>query len=162
MNKIKINTYKRFFSNTIITNSKITTSKITNNPITNNPKYCINCINYIPYKYSNDKINNDIRLGSCALFGNKNIVTGKTNYDNAFMCRMDENKCGGIGKLYSKKYTYHKFFMNDDLFETNNYYIYFYIIIIILTMFITYEPKYAYTKRSSLSSSSLMNDDIKK
>ena len=69
---------------------------------TKNP--CINCINYIKYKYRNpyDEIydTNPI-LGTCRLFGKENLVTGQLEYDKALLCRLDETQCGEKGKYFN-------------------------------------------------------------
>jgi len=69
---------------------------------TKNP--CVNCINYIKYKYRNpyDEIydTNPI-LGNCHLFGTKSLVTGQIEYDSALLCRIDETKCGKKGKYFN-------------------------------------------------------------
>lgn len=65
---------------------------------------CQQCIYFSPDTYS-----------SCAKFGEKDIVTNKINYDNAILCRQDENKCGekgiffeqdNIPNIYFKKYIF--------------------------------------------------------
>ena len=67
---------------------------------------CINCIHFIEYK-SNDlydyHYNYSKFYGSCSKFGNKNIVTGEIEYDKAFICRNDKNKCGIDGKFFVEK-----------------------------------------------------------
>ena len=72
---------------------------------TKNP--CINCVNYIKYKYRNpyDEIydTNPI-LGNCHLFGKESLVTGQIEYDKALLCRIDETKCGKKGKYYTPFY----------------------------------------------------------
>ena len=69
---------------------------------TKNP--CINCVNYIKYKYRNpyDEIyDTKSILGNCRLFGKENLVTGQIEYDNALLCRIDETKCGKKGKYFN-------------------------------------------------------------
>ncbi len=69
---------------------------------TKNP--CINCLNYIKYKYRNpyDEIydTNPI-LGNCRLFGKENLVTGEIKYDKALLCRLDDSKCGEKAKYFN-------------------------------------------------------------
>lgn len=69
---------------------------------TKNP--CVNCVNYIKYKYRNpyDEIydTNPI-LGNCRLFGKENLVTGQIEYDNALLCRLNETQCGKKGKYFN-------------------------------------------------------------
>jgi hypothetical protein len=69
---------------------------------TKNP--CINCINYIKYKYSNpyDEIYDTNPIsGNCRLFGKENLVTGQIEYDYALLCRIDETQCGKKGKYFN-------------------------------------------------------------
>lgn len=69
-------------------------------------KHCINCIRYIEYKYTNpyDEIyESETKLGKCSLFGKQNLVTGELEYDNAFICRTNEYKCGKEGHYYFPK-----------------------------------------------------------
>ena len=69
---------------------------------TKNP--CINCVNYIKYKYGNpyDEIydTNPI-MGNCRLFGKENLVTGEIEYEHALVCRIDESKCGKKGRYFN-------------------------------------------------------------
>ena len=68
------------------------------------PKPCINCMNYIEYKYTNphDEIyDSETKLGTCSIFGKENLVTGKIEYDDAFVCRINESKCGKEGRYYN-------------------------------------------------------------
>lgn len=69
---------------------------------TKNP--CVNCINYIKYKYTNpyDEIyDTNLILGKCSIFGKENLVTGQIEYENALVCRIDESLCGKKGKYFN-------------------------------------------------------------
>jgi len=64
---------------------------------------CIQCANYIQYKYANpydEMYGPAMILGKCALFGKENLVTGQTEYDDALICRKNESKCGKDGKFF--------------------------------------------------------------
>ena len=69
---------------------------------TKNP--CINCVNYIKYKYTDyyDEIyNTENKLGKCSIFGKQNLVTGQTEYEDALVCRINETKCGKEGQCFT-------------------------------------------------------------
>jgi hypothetical protein len=48
---------------------------------------CKNCIHFMEYKSVYD-------LSKCKLYGEKNIISDKIEYDFAIHCRNNENKCG--------------------------------------------------------------------
>lgn len=66
----------------------------------NIPKLCINCKHFLPDEvlWPDEKPDN----GKCKLFGNTNLVNGKTKYDYAYSVRNDNNLCGEIGILFTK------------------------------------------------------------
>lgn len=67
---------------------------------------CINCVNYIKYKYpypEDELYDYETKLGKCSLFGNQNLVTGETEYEQAIVCRKNDSKCGKEGKYYNEK-----------------------------------------------------------
>ena len=69
---------------------------------TKNP--CVNCVNYIEYKYTNpyDEIyETQHKLGKCAIFGKQHLVTGQIEYDDALVCRSDDLKCGKEGRYFN-------------------------------------------------------------
>lgn len=70
---------------------------------TKNP--CVNCINYMKYKYVNiDKFyRSEPKIGFCSLFGEQHLVTGEMQYNDALECRLNASKCGKEGKYYNKK-----------------------------------------------------------
>jgi hypothetical protein len=70
---------------------------------------CVNCNNYIKYKYANlyDDIYDGIydgstKLGNCSIFGKQNLVTGQIEYDEALACRLNESKCGKDARHYKE------------------------------------------------------------
>jgi hypothetical protein len=64
-------------------------------------------IHFIEYNSKDPYVNhyNDYsyKFGSCSKFGKKNLVTGKIEYDQALICRNDENKCGIYDKFFIEK-----------------------------------------------------------
>ena len=69
---------------------------------TKNP--CVNCINYIKYKYNDpyDEIyNRKTVIGNCSIFGKQNLVTGEIEHEDALVCRIDDSKCGKEGKYFN-------------------------------------------------------------
>ena len=71
---------------------------------TKNP--CINCVNYIKYKYTdpyNEIYDSETSLGKCYIFGKQNLVTGHIEYENALVCRTNDSKCGKEGRYYNTK-----------------------------------------------------------
>ena len=51
---------------------------------------CVNCKNYIPYKYTypiDEIYDSETKLGKCGLFGRENLVSGNIEYDDALDCR---------------------------------------------------------------------------
>lgn len=80
---------------------------------TNNP--CINCINYIKYKYAypHDEIyDRKTILGTCSKFGKEHLVTGEIEYDDALECRINDSKCGKEGRYYNST-IYQKIIVQD-------------------------------------------------
>ena len=55
---------------------------------------CKNCIHF-KHDYSSD-------LSKCKIFGTKNIIDDKINYDYVNNCRNNESKCGIEGKYFEK------------------------------------------------------------
>ena len=57
---------------------------------------CVNCIYYLdreridPTKYYSV-------ASQCKKFGSKDLITGDIDYDDAYICRFDNNKCGSAG-----------------------------------------------------------------
>lgn len=79
------------------------------NIINNNLPPCSRCIHY------KNSFNN--RLGKCTKFGQKDIITGKINYEYALDIRSDENKCGLKGNLFlPRKFPYN---ILDKICEDN-------------------------------------------
>jgi hypothetical protein len=68
-------------------------------PICRECKYFIKGSNNYPY----DPIPSDELYGKCAKFGTIDLITGETEYDNAMLCRLDENKCGKFGSEFINK-----------------------------------------------------------
>ena len=74
--------------------------------IIKNQKPCVNCVNYIKYKYTypHDEIyDSETKLGTCSLFGEQNVVTGNIIYEDALKCRINSFSCGINGKYYYPK-----------------------------------------------------------
>ena len=57
---------------------------------------CVKCIHFL-----NDYPEN-VHLGKCKLFGEKNLVTGKINYQFAEICRANNNMCMSDGFYYKE------------------------------------------------------------
>ena len=62
---------------------------------------CLNCLHFIrPTKEYRD----DYELyGRCEKFGKMNLITGEIEYDIAINCRLDDEKCGSLGKEYKEE-----------------------------------------------------------
>ena len=71
------------------------------NIINGNLPTCSRCIHYRNFFSIFLPINN--HFGKCSKFGEKNIITGKINYEYADDIRSDENKCGYDGKLFEPR-----------------------------------------------------------
>lgn len=74
--------------------------------ISKNKNYCVNCLNYVNYKYTypQDELYEYKKIeGSCGLYGNQNLVTGEIKYDNALICRQDKSKCGEKGIFFIER-----------------------------------------------------------
>lgn len=74
---------------------------------------CRNC------KYYKPNVNNyfSSELGKCEYFGVKNIENNVINYDSAFLCREDTNKCGIEGKYFQEEENlYFKIFLHNSNF----------------------------------------------
>lgn len=61
---------------------------------------CRNCIYYKPSVYGDEFSS---KYSTCEKFGEKNIITGKIEYDLVDLCRDDELKCGKSGKYFEKE-----------------------------------------------------------
>jgi len=55
---------------------------------------CNDCYYYVAGK---------LKLGKCMKFGEKDIITGKINYENVTNSRFIENMCGIKGNYYQEK-----------------------------------------------------------
>jgi hypothetical protein len=66
---------------------------------------CINCIYFIKDQsnYPYEPVPNDKKNGKCKMFGCKDMITGEIEYDYAFECRVNEDKCGISGKKFEIK-----------------------------------------------------------
>jgi hypothetical protein len=64
-----------------------------------NVPVCRNCIYYEANK--NTHFTNT--LSKCKKFAEKELETDEIIFDYADFCRMDENKCGKLGKYYEKE-----------------------------------------------------------
>ena len=65
--------------------------------ITNkNQPTCITCKHFFPIS----KDERDISFAKCKMFGDRNVVTGKINYDYADYCRKSDRRCGYEAKYY--------------------------------------------------------------
>jgi len=66
---------------------------------------CALCVNFIEPKSARyeDQAYDYKKVGKCGLFGNKDLVTGKIEYDYAIHCRTDKKKCGQYGLLFTRK-----------------------------------------------------------
>ena len=85
-----------YFSNAMLIFSKENSAAIIKN---GQFPACKNCIHYRPSIFSNDYTSS---FSKCAIFGNKDIITDKIDYNFADYCRNDENKCGSEGKYFEK------------------------------------------------------------
>jgi hypothetical protein len=65
-------------------------------------KICVNCKYFIRHWPDYDEPINNGDYGRCKLFGEINLVTGKTDYDYAKFVRNNESQCGESGKLFVK------------------------------------------------------------
>ena len=63
---------------------------------------CINCINFIIPINNHHWDDYDDTFGKCSKFGIKSIITGKINYDYAYICREDKSKCGKEGIFFEE------------------------------------------------------------
>jgi hypothetical protein len=74
---------------------------------------CRNCIYFKPHA-----LNDYIELSKCQKFGDKDIISGKIDYDYADHCRKDDTKCGNEAKYFEKdenadiKYIYYAIIAN--------------------------------------------------
>lgn len=57
---------------------------------------CINCVHFIK------PIHNDMELGKCKFFGEKNVITGDITYMYTSTCRKYNMYCGNNGKYHKK------------------------------------------------------------
>jgi hypothetical protein len=64
-------------------------------------KSCINCVRFIEPSSS-------YLFARCNKFGEKNLVSGKLDYELASNCRKNEKKCGLDAKYFVSKYLYRK------------------------------------------------------
>lgn len=65
---------------------------------------CINCVHFDKY-VSRDNINMEeqiIRLSRCKKFGTKNPISGGINYEYAYNCRNNKDKCSIDGVFFIK------------------------------------------------------------
>jgi hypothetical protein len=60
---------------------------------------CKNCKFFTPMHYNDF----DSHTNLCQKFGEKNIITGKIEYDFVSSCRKDEEKCGLEGKVFEEE-----------------------------------------------------------
>ena len=61
---------------------------------------CIKCVNFIAPNNNHPWDDYDDTLGKCSKFGIKSIITGKINYDYAYICREHKSKCGEEGIFF--------------------------------------------------------------
>jgi len=59
---------------------------------------CRNCKHFIPHETSNEY--HKYNLGTCKLYGFKNIVSGKITYEYADHCRQSNKQCSIHGHNY--------------------------------------------------------------
>lgn len=92
--------YNRIFSR----RSHIHNGKNINTTLISGLNYpvCIDCKYFMIPEYS-EKSEYDNDLGKCALYGNKNLITGKIYNCFATTCRGVESKCGEKGRFFTKK-----------------------------------------------------------
>ena len=67
-------------------------------------KVCKNCVHFTN-SVTNDPFDlpvDDILLGRCKLFGEKNLITGEIKYDLARTSRVDDTKCGTIARQFEQ------------------------------------------------------------
>jgi hypothetical protein len=65
---------------------------------------CNLCVHFISPKSHKYQDYDYKKMGKCGFFGNKNLVTGKIEYDFAIHCRTDKKKCGEYGRYFIRKY----------------------------------------------------------
>jgi len=59
-----------------------------------NAVLCKNCIYFKKESYGSDK---------CIKFGELDVVSGKIEYDSAYICRLDSKRCGMEAKYFQKR-----------------------------------------------------------
>ena len=66
---------------------------------------CVNCLHFIEHKtnYPYDSVPDNKSFGRCKKFGYKDVITGEFNYDFAYRCRDNREKCGLTGKFFEPK-----------------------------------------------------------
>jgi len=85
---------KKFSTNNILIRNNFIRNKA--GPICSNCLYFIDPINNYTYP-SKEK------YGRCKKFGEVNLVIGMIEYDFAYNCRLNENKCGKLGLEFNEK-----------------------------------------------------------
>jgi|1048.fasta_scaffold30582_2 hypothetical protein len=68
------------------------------------PHVCVNCAHFIPHEqnYPYNPRNNEL-YGKCALYGKRNVVSGRVIHQYADICRSDDKMCGIDGKNYQER-----------------------------------------------------------
>ena len=61
---------------------------------------CLHCLHFIRPTDLRKKYE---LYGSCKKFGKMNLITGEMEHDIASYCRLDDEKCGSLGKEYTEK-----------------------------------------------------------
>lgn len=65
---------------------------------------CLNCLHFTrPTELQKEYRDDYERYGRCKNFGKMNLITGEIEYDIARYCRLDDERCGSLGKEYTDK-----------------------------------------------------------
>lgn len=69
------------------------------------PPLCVKCAHFIPHEtnYPYDNPPDDELYGKCALYGERNVVSGRVIHRYAELCRRDSKLCGIDGKNYQER-----------------------------------------------------------
>ena len=65
---------------------------------------CLNCVHFIrPTDLQKEYRDDYEQYGRCKKFGKMSLITGEIEYDLARHCRLDDEKCGSLGKEYKEE-----------------------------------------------------------
>ena len=63
---------------------------------------CKKCVYFVKDSFHGDAPH-DVKYGKCKMFGEQSLITGVIHDDYALWCRLDNSKCGQVGKYFEKK-----------------------------------------------------------